>query len=116
MNTGAGTVEVRFTLPGDTNLDGAVDVADLGALATNYGATAGAIWSQGDANGDGAVDVADLGALATNYGQSIGAGSASAITAVATATASSAVVPEPASIGVMGMIAVGILSRRRRRG
>ncbi len=55
---------------GDFNLDGAVDVSDLGILATNYGTTNGMTWSDGDANGDGAVDVSDLGILATNYGTS----------------------------------------------
>jgi hypothetical protein len=67
---GNGQTEVRFTLGGDANLDQHVDVADLGALATNYGKTSGAMWSQGDFNSDGKVDVGDLGILATNYGQS----------------------------------------------
>jgi hypothetical protein len=53
---------------GDANLDGAVDVGDLGILAANYGTSSGAVWSQGDFNGDGAVDVGDLGILAANYG------------------------------------------------
>jgi hypothetical protein len=114
MSTGSGTIEVRFTLPGDANLDGAVNVADLGALATSYGTSAGAIWSQGDANGDGAVDVGDLGLLATTYGQSIGGGAA-AMSGVATVTASSAAVPEPGLIGVIGIGTFGALSRRRRR-
>ncbi|HSV14602.1 MAG TPA: LamG-like jellyroll fold domain-containing protein, partial [Tepidisphaeraceae bacterium] len=64
----SGQTEVRYTLPGDTNLDGAVDVADLGALATNYGLTSGATWAQGDVNYDGAVNVGDLGMIATSYG------------------------------------------------
>src|SRR5439155_1722757 len=34
---GGGITEVRYTLKGDANLDGTVDVGDLGALATNYG-------------------------------------------------------------------------------
>ncbi len=55
-------------LPGDANLDGSVDVTDLGILATNYGIGSGAEWANGDFNGDGSVDVSDLGILATNYG------------------------------------------------
>jgi hypothetical protein len=55
------------TIPGDANLDGSVDVGDLGILAANYGGT-GKTWAQGDFNGDGAVDVGDLGILAANYG------------------------------------------------
>jgi hypothetical protein len=62
-------------IAGDANLDGAVDVGDLGILAANYGKTIGATWSQGDFNGDGAVDVGDLGILAANYGTASSSGS-----------------------------------------
>src|SRR5206468_10673585 len=71
-----GLIDVRFALLGDTNLDGSVNVAVLGALATAYGLTGSGLWSQGDINYDAAVDVADLGALATNYGNSLAAASA----------------------------------------
>jgi hypothetical protein len=57
-----------LSIPGDANVDGLVDVGDLGILAANYGTTSGALWSQGDFNGDGLVDVGDLGILAANYG------------------------------------------------
>src|SRR5207245_2204270 len=67
MALGGGQTEVRFTLPGDADLDGNIGVGDLGALATNYGVTSGATWSQGNFNSDGKVDISDLGALATNY-------------------------------------------------
>ncbi|HSV14025.1 MAG TPA: hypothetical protein VLI90_07175, partial [Tepidisphaeraceae bacterium] len=67
---------VRLSLLGDTNLDGSVDVGDLGQLASNYGQTSGATWEDGDTNNDGAVDVADLGMLATNYGVSLSNGAA----------------------------------------
>ncbi len=55
-------------IPGDANEDGAVDVSDLGILATNYNAGSELTWGQGDFTGDGLVDVSDLGVLATNYG------------------------------------------------
>src|SRR4029077_15546322 len=76
--TGAdvGKFEVRYTLKGDTNLDGAVDVGDLGALATAYGLSGGQSWANGDSNQDGNVDVGDLGALATNYGTHLANGPA----------------------------------------
>jgi hypothetical protein len=54
-------------IPGDANLDGMVDVGDLGILAANYGGS-GKTWAQGDFNGDGMVDDGDLGILAANYG------------------------------------------------
>src|SRR5439155_2620953 len=50
-----GKYEVRYTLKGDTNLDGAVDVGDLGSLATSYGISGGMSWVNGDFNQDGNV-------------------------------------------------------------
>jgi len=71
MDIGNGQTEVRYTLLGDTNLDGKVDVTDLGNLASSYGAGGGATWVQGDTNYDGKVDVTDLGNLASNYGGTV---------------------------------------------
>ena len=71
INVGGGVVEVRATILGDSNLDGSVNVADLGNLATNFGLTSGAAWIQGDFDYNGTVNVADLGDLATNFGQSL---------------------------------------------
>jgi len=71
-------IKVATALGGDANVDGMVDVADLGALASHYGTTSGAVWAQGDFDWNGTVDVADLGALATNYGASLPSGAASA--------------------------------------
>lgn len=73
--------------PGDADLDGDVDLSDLGALATNYGASSAARWWTGDFDSDGDVDLSDLGLLATNYG----AGQAQAF-----ADFQSLSVPEPA--------------------
>jgi hypothetical protein len=53
--------------PADANLDGQVDVVDLGTLAKYYGTAYGATWATADFNGDGAVDVIDLGILAKFY-------------------------------------------------
>ncbi|HSV16154.1 MAG TPA: autotransporter-associated beta strand repeat-containing protein, partial [Tepidisphaeraceae bacterium] len=115
---GGGIIEVRYTLLGDANLSGGVDVGDLGALATNYGTTTGAFWSQGDFNKDGAVNVGDLGALATNYGISLAAnsevGAPAAMIAAPTASASAAV-PEPSSAVIILAAATALLPARRRR-
>ena len=56
---------------GDANVDGVVDVGDLGVLAANYGVATDATWFKGDFNGDGVVDVGDLGILAANYGSGV---------------------------------------------
>jgi fibronectin-binding autotransporter adhesin len=119
LDLGGGQVEVRFTLLGDTNLDGKVDVTDLGNLASNYGATAGATWAQGDSTYNGAVDVSDLGNLASNYGGQLAAGpsfggSAEPAQMVASSLATAAV-PEPMSLGLTGLGVIALLPRRRRR-
>ncbi len=86
-------------IPGDANLDGTVDVSDLGILATNYGATSGKTWEDGDFTGDGKVNVSDLGILATNYG---------------TGTAAQSV-PEPSLLfGLLGLCLAGSLTPVRR--
>jgi fibronectin-binding autotransporter adhesin len=112
-------MEVRFTLLGDANLDGTVDVGDLGALATSYGATGGVSWVNGDFNRDATVDVGDLGALATNYGTSLSTGAGSGLSAASPAAAavsgSSSAVPEPASLGLLALGAMSMLGRHRRR-
>jgi hypothetical protein len=97
-------------LLGDTNLDGHVDVTDLGNLASNYGNGGTAFWQQGDFDYNGAVDVTDLGDLATNYGATLAAGSgavAADMLARPTATASGDSVPEPSS-GLMVFTSIGL--------
>ncbi|HSV15017.1 MAG TPA: hypothetical protein VLI90_12225 [Tepidisphaeraceae bacterium] len=79
---------VAALLPGDANGDGVVDVADLGAIASNYGDAGGATWDMGDFNGDGAVDVGDLGALASSYGNVASYADPAAATSAATDSSS----------------------------
>jgi hypothetical protein len=122
---GAGQVEVRYTLLGDTNLDGKVDVTDLGNLASSYGAGSGAQWVQGDTNYDGKVDVTDLGNLASYYGGQLAAGSAAGTASdtaimVAQGLATLAAegqtsVPEPSGLTFAAVASLGIMRHRRRQ-
>ena len=57
-------------LPGDSNLDGIVDTADLNNLTLSWHQDV-ASWSAGDFSADGNVGTADLNKLALNWRQSI---------------------------------------------
>lgn len=67
---------LRRTIVGDANLDGDVNVLDLGRVASNWQKST--TWSGGDFNYTGTVDVNDLGALAANWQQTLNPPAASA--------------------------------------
>jgi hypothetical protein len=90
-------------LLGDANGDGRVDVNDLTIVLSNFGRT-GMTWSQGEFTGDGTVDVNDLTILLANFGKTSGA-SAGGLAAV----------PEPGSLLLAVLAAVGLLAYGRRK-
>jgi len=85
-------------IPGDANLSGVVDLADLSVLAFNWEAT-GAGWLDGDFDDDGDVDLADLSAMAFHWSDSVW----------------TPPVPEPATMALLALPAPAALTRRRRR-
>jgi autotransporter-associated beta strand protein len=121
-DAGSGNVKFRATILGDTDLNGNVNVADLGNLATNFNKT-GVNWIQGDFDYNGNVNVADLGDLATNFNKTLsGVTGTSASGAAADGAAPAAVVaggasavPEPASLALAAFAALGLHGRRQRR-
>jgi hypothetical protein len=117
----AGTIEIKYTLLGDANLDGIVNGIDFGILAANFNKGVSG-WDQGDFNYDNVVNGIDFGYLAANFnkgaaGAAVGSGPLSdpALVAFAEANGLMADVPEPASVGVLAAAAVTTLARRRRR-
>jgi hypothetical protein len=68
----ANDVLVKYTYAGDANLDGQVDIGDLGLLAGGWQQLSGKTWFDGDFNYDGAVDIGDLGLLAGNWQLGVG--------------------------------------------
>jgi hypothetical protein len=71
-----------FSLAGDANHNGVVDVDDLGVLATHWQGT-GKTFAHGDFDYNGTVDVNDLGILATNWQKSLLSGPPAAARALA---------------------------------
>ncbi|MDB5303864.1 MAG: hypothetical protein JWM97_1413 [Phycisphaerales bacterium] len=97
---------------GDANFDGKVDFSDFVTLSTHFG-QADLHWSNGNFVGDPTIDFADFVALSTHFGASSLTSTQRAEVA-AFASAHSSAVPEPASAGVCGLGALGLLARRRR--
>ncbi len=98
INTAVEATNVGFRVAsvleaGDANCDGSVNGADLGAVLANFSKT-GMTWSQGDFNGDGTVNGADLGAVLANFNKSVNA---------------TAAVPEPSTLILLGIGAIGLL-------
>ncbi len=98
---------MRYTLAGDANLDGKVNASDFDALASNYGKSGANLWTKGDFNYDGLVNVVDFNLLASNYNAALSAPALSAPAPLGT------LVPEPGTIGLVSLL--GLLPLRRRR-
>ena len=61
---------VRYTLDGDANLSGNVNLSDFNRLAANFGQVNRA-WVDGNSNYDGLVNLADFNALAGTFGAAL---------------------------------------------
>jgi hypothetical protein len=108
------------TLPGDANVDGAVNFNDLLALARHYRVTGdAAAWDTGDFTYDGAVGFDDLLALARNYNQQAAPAAVPGATAEFNADLArafaAASVPEPSALCAAAVLAGGMMLGRRRR-
>ena len=92
------SVLLRYTLRGDGNLDGSVNLSDFTALAAAFGG--GSTWSGGDYNYDGVTNLSDFTALAANFGRTLPADPARAV-------------PEPAA--ALAACVAGMTALRQRR-
>lgn len=89
---------VRYTLAGDADLNGVVNISDFSRLAANFNLT-DAVWSRGDFNYDGVTGIGDFAVLAPNFNETL--------------PRSSHAVPEPTSLLVIA-IAAALKCHRRR--
>ena len=108
-------VALKLTYYGDANLDGKVDGSDYSLIDNGYlqGLTG---WQNGDFNYDGVINGSDY-TLIDNAYNSQGAQFSSelaALTAQIGQPAGTGAVPEPASLGLIGLGAGVLLGRRRR--
>jgi autotransporter-associated beta strand protein len=103
----ANSVLLRYTMLGDANLDGKVDIADFLLLRHNFGLTSNAMWDQGDFDYDGKIDITDFMILRAHFGASLSAAPAAIAQMMALpALAEFQAVPEPESIKLL--IAAGL--------
>jgi autotransporter-associated beta strand protein len=112
----ANDVLIKYTYAGDANLDGKVDIGDLGLLAGAW-QQSGKVWVDGDFTYNGTVDIGDLGLLAGNWQKGVGSGQllVSFDEAMAQFAAfDGVVVPEPTSFGVLLVTGAHFLRRRTR--
>jgi hypothetical protein len=114
------SVLVAYVLYGDANLDGVVSGDDFTILVANLGKSV-TRWDQGDFNYDGLVTGDDFTKLVGNLGRqsdgadvSLPAADYAAIDAFAAANGLMVDVPEPASFGMLGLVMVGVLTRRQQ--
>jgi hypothetical protein len=104
------TLQQFYDFPnGDANIDRTVNLADFNILAANFGLEE-RMWTQGDFNGDEIVNLQDFNILAGNFGISA---SGPGVTPQDWSNLAAAI-PEPASLGLLSVLAA-LLSRGRRR-
>jgi fibronectin-binding autotransporter adhesin len=121
-----GDIVIEPALAGDTDLNGLVNIHDLTNLLSNFNSPG--FWDQGNFNGHANVDISDLSALLSNFNTSttltyaelngienlVGQFGFEAIANSNGQGFALVAVPEPASVSLIAMGAVGLLSRRRK--
>jgi hypothetical protein len=86
----ANTIELRFTVMGDANLDRIVDINDATRLQANFNAIGTPAWDRGNFNFDAVVDSTDAILMARNYGSTATGGARPAAAQITTAAATNA--------------------------
>ncbi len=106
-DTAGQKLQLLRTYLGDANNDGTVNALDFNAVATNFGTTGNAVWTQGDFNYDGNVDTNDFMMLANDFGDTLAAPPAPPVLGT--------LVPEPTMLTILPASALLVLCKRARR-
>ncbi len=116
------SIIVKYTLFGDSTLDGTVNGDDFSVIAGNFGKTSPGIsnilasWLMGDVTLDGFVNGDDFSVVAGNFGKGpLGTLDTPDAPAVVSSGGGSSNVPEPTSLALLGIGAAGLLLRRKKR-
>jgi len=113
-----GAATIAFAAPGDTNLDGIVDILDaLNIMASDkFGRETPSVWSEGNFNYDGIVDILDvvLFLSAGLYDESPYLPAAGSLPMLSEAGSAVVAVPEPSALGMLAVAAVVATAGRIR--
>jgi hypothetical protein len=104
----ANTIELKYTLYGDTTLTGFVGFNDFTRMTQHWNQTTGATWDTGDFNYDGSINSADFTLMTRTYNTSLGSQAVPAVSAAASAAATltSPTAPTPTPKAAMATIQV----------
>jgi hypothetical protein len=110
----ASSILIKYTYAGDGNLDGQVDITDLGNLATSWQTSN--VWTGGDFDYNNFVDITDLGMLATNWQAGVGSPlrPESLMEALGSFGLTASVVPEPSIVSLSLASSTLLLAATRR--
>ena len=109
IDDGSGALSVAFSAPGDTNIDGQIDILDVANFlgGGKYDSGEVATWNQGDFGYDGLVDILDVADF-------LGTGLFDAGSYLPAPAAGIAAVPEPTITSLAAVVGIGVLARAIR--
>jgi hypothetical protein len=111
LDNGDGSMAFAYAAPGDTNLDWNIDILDVGNFLAmgKFDTGLPATWIEGDFGYDGVVDILDVADFFSTGLYDAGSYN--------TPASSVAAVPEPSTLGLVGLGAgiVGLMAARRKR-